>query len=285
MALRDVVAAVRAGDHEQVAARPLAGGMNHDVFAVTLPDGTPACCKLFRTDDGADEREWSALCLLRDANAGLAPVPLCHEPGAVLMSFVEGDGLGHTRLDAAQVATLADQLDRLYRIPLPASLPSSNRLAAGVDNIRRRHRAVTGDDPALATAGRWLGTTEPDELKQLDTAVFGRGDPNLANCLWNAPALTFIDWEHSGPTNRAFELGDLVEHVQSQATPDATWETLLAAFDLTRAERHHLALARRLMSIYWLLLLQPGQPGFAVNPPETLRGQAERVLALLDGPP
>ncbi|HLI01253.1 MAG TPA: phosphotransferase [Acidimicrobiales bacterium] len=285
MALCDVVAAVRAGDHERVTARPLAGGMNHSVFAVTLPDGTPACCKLFRTGDGADKREWTALCLLRDANAGFAPLPLYYEPGAVLMSLVEGDGLGHTKLDAAQVATLADQLDRLYRIPLPTSLPPGNGLAAGVDNVRRRHRDATSDDPALAAAGRWLATTEPDELKQLDTAVFGRGDPNLANCLWNTPALTFIDWEDGGPTNRAFELGDLVEHVQSRATPDATWDTLLTAFDLTRAERRHLALARRLMSISWLLLLQPGQPGFAVNPPETRRGQAERVLALLDGPP
>lgn len=282
MTLREVVAAIRAGS-EEVAARPLTGGMNHSVFAVTLPDGTPACCKLFRTDDGADEREWNALRLLEDARVGFAPMPLYHEPGAVLMSFVDGDGLGQRRLDATQMQILADQLDRLYRIPVPASVPTGGGLAAGVERIRRYHGAVTSDDPALAAAGRWLATSEPDELAGLDLPVFGRGDPNLANCLWSPPTMTFVDWEHSSRTNRAFELGDLIEHVQSRATPDATWGDFVETFELTRTERHTLALARRLMSVFWLLILQPGQPGFAVNPPETRAAQSERVLALLDG--
>jgi len=82
MSLRDVVAAIRAGG-EEVEARPLSGGMTNTVFAVTLPDGTPACCKLFRSDDRhADEREWNALCLLRDADAEFAPTRSLSSPGS-----------------------------------------------------------------------------------------------------------------------------------------------------------------------------------------------------------
>jgi hypothetical protein len=285
MNLRDVVAAIRAGS-EEVAARPLTGGMNNTVFAVTLPDGTPACCKLFRNDDRrAHEREWNALCLLRDADAEFAPMPLYHEPGAVLMSFVEGEDLGGSSLDPTQMWTLANRLDRLYSIPVPASVPVVSQPTEGVDRIRRLQGTVASDDPAVAVAGQWLATTEPDELRNLDLSVFGRGDPNLANCLWHPPALTLVDWEYSGRTSRAFELGDLIEHIQSRATSDATWDVLVETFDLTRTERHSLALARRLMSVYWLLLLQPGQPGAAINPAEARTAQSERVLALLDAPP
>src|ERR1700733_2777282 len=123
MNLADVVAAIRVGG-EEVEARPLSGGMTNTVFAVTLPDGTAACCKIFHANDRhADEREWDALCLLRDANAEFAPMPLYHEPGVVLMSFVEGEGLGGTSLDPTQLGTLANQLIRLYAIPVPESVP------------------------------------------------------------------------------------------------------------------------------------------------------------------
>ena len=261
--------------------------MTNTVFAVTLPDGTPACCKLFRShdqhnDQHNDEREWNALCLLRDAGAEFAPMPLYHEPGAVLMSFVEGAGLGGTSLDPTQVSTLANQLERLYSIPIPKSVPLVSEPAAGVDRIRRLHSTITRDDPAVALAGRWLATTEPDELSSLGMSVFGRGDPNLANCLWQPPTLTFVDWEFSGRTSRAFEVADLIEHIQSRVTSDATWDALVETFGLTRAERHSLVIARRLMSVYWLLLLQPGQPGAAINPAETRTAQSERVAALLD---
>jgi hypothetical protein len=282
MSLRDVVAAVRAGS-EEVEARPLTGGMNNSVFAVTRPDGTAVCCKLFRSNDRqADDREWNALCLLRDADADFAPMPLYHEPGAVIMTFVEGEGLGGTSLDSTQVWTLANRLDRLYNIPVSASVPVVSEPAEGVDRLRRLHRSIASDDPAVGVAGQWLATTEPDELSDLDMSVFGRGDPNLANCLWHPPALNLVDWEYSGRTSRAFELGDLIEHIQSRATSDAIWADLVEAFDLTRLEKHSLALARRLTSVYWLLLLQPGQPAAAINSAETRTAQSERVLALLD---
>lgn len=284
MSLREVVAAIRSGS-EEVEAQPLTGGMSNAVFAVTLPDGTLACCKLFRSNDRqADEREWNALCLLRDADADFAPMPLYHEPGAVLMSFVEGEGLGGTPLDPTQVWTLANRLDRLYSIAVPASVPVASEPGGGVDRIRRLQSTVASDDPAIAVAGRWLATTEPDELRNLELSVFGRGDPNLANCLWHPPVLTLVDWEYSGRTSRAFELGDLIEHIQSRTTSDTTWDTFVETFDLTRTENRSLALTRRLMSVYWLLMLQPGQPGAAINTAETRTAQSERVLALLDAP-
>ena len=285
MSLRDLVAAIREGS-EEVEARPLTGGMNNTVLAVTLPDGSTVCCKLFSSDDRqADDREWNALCLLQAAEAEFAPRPLYHEPGAVVMSFAEGEGLGRSSLDPTQVRTLANRLDRVYNIPVHTSVPTVSELpGGGANRIRRLQAIVASDDPAVAVAGRWLDTAEPDQLRNLDMSVFGRGDPNLANCLWHPPALTLVDWEYSGRTNRVFELGDLIEHIQSRATSDEAWEAFIEAFDLTHSESHNLGICRRLMSAYWLFLLQPGQPGATINPATARTIQSERVLALFDTP-
>jgi hypothetical protein len=38
---------------------------------------------------------------------------------------------------------------------------------------------------------------------------------------------------------------------------------------------------RRLMAVFWLLMLLPGNPGHQRNPPGSAERQAERLLALL----
>jgi aminoglycoside phosphotransferase (APT) family kinase protein len=179
---------------------------------------------------------------------------------------------------------LATQLDHLYRIRIPASAQLvGTPIATLVQRLRKLRGAATGDDPGLAVARRWLASREPDELARLDLAVFGRGDPNLANRLWHSPNLAFVDWEYSGRTSRVVELADLVEHLQSRETSDATWSTFLEHFDLTLDEEADLLRMRRLMSIYWLLLLQPGHPAAERNSEGSRRAQSERVLALLEG--
>ena len=62
-----------------------------------------------------------------------------------------------------------------------------------------------GDDPAL--------------LLEPAPQAFSRGDPNLANCSWSLQRLRIVDFEYSGWSDRATDLADLVEHVQSRGTP------------------------------------------------------------------
>jgi phosphotransferase family enzyme len=64
--------------------------------------------------------------------------------------------------------------------------------------------------------------------------VFGRGDPNLRNFLWNGHTLRLVDFEYAGWSDRAHELADLIEHPESRATPDSSWQAFIDRFDLPK---------------------------------------------------
>lgn len=112
-------------------------------------------------------------------------------------------------------------------------------------------------------------------------AVLGHGDGNLANVLWDGERCRLVDFEDSGLSDRAYEYADLVEHISSWSTGAVDAESLLGhlALDPALACRTHQA--RRLMALYWLIMLLPGNPADLRNPLGTLSRQASRLLTLL----
>jgi Ser/Thr protein kinase RdoA (MazF antagonist) len=110
--------------------------------------------------------------------------------------------------------------------------------------------------------------------------VLGTGDGNLANYLWNGHTIGIVDFEHSGRSDRPYELAETVEHI-SLAAPgiiDAT--QILDRFDLSPAQAARLHDARGLLATFWLLaILRRTPPQDA--PPEILKQQAAHVLTLL----
>ncbi len=111
------------------------------------------------------------------------------------------------------------------------------------------------------------------------SGVRPRGDPNLGNCLWDGRRVALVDFEYAGWTDRAFELGDLVEHPQSHATPDKAWDRFVDGFDLHDHERSRYTAARRLLCFFWLARWWP----FTDQPATTDRftAQAHRAEQLL----
>jgi thiamine kinase-like enzyme len=71
-------------------------------------------------------------------------------------------------------------------------------------------------------------------------------------CLWDGHRVALIDFEYSGWTDLPFELGDLVEHPQSRATPDVTWDQFINRFGLSEQEYARYTAARRLLCFFWL---------------------------------
>jgi aminoglycoside phosphotransferase (APT) family kinase protein len=57
--------------------------------------------------------------------------------------------------------------------------------------------------------------TGPGAAERADRRVLGHGDPNLANFLWDGSQLRLVDFEDSGPGDRAFELALLTEHLSA----------------------------------------------------------------------
>ena len=80
-----------------------------------------------------------------------------------------------------------------------------------------------------------------------------RGDPNLANCSCSRQRLRIVDFEYSGWSNRAVDLADLVEHVQSRGTPDESWEWFVEQFRMSGSEQKRLLAARRLSALFWVM--------------------------------
>jgi hypothetical protein len=182
-------------------------GATHDI---RIDPGRGVVVKRFRSwDRDEPAREWRALRLLDEYAPGLAPRPLSASlnelPPVIRMSQVR------------------------------QALAAGYELGADV-RVRR----------AAAHASAWLAGGAVDrELATRGRVVLGHGDPNLANFLWDGREMRQVDFEDSGPSDRAFG-------------------------DPGRARVR--VVGRR-----------AGRPGSRRNPPGTLRRQADRLLALLDG--
>ncbi|MEO3796442.1 aminoglycoside phosphotransferase family protein [Nonomuraea sp. B10E15] len=244
------------------------------------------------------QREWEALTVLAAHAPGLAPAPVVAAldavPPSVTMTRLPGVPLRGERTTDEQAEALADALGRL-REAVPAAVVSSMRPAAWTPAkavAKARTYAAgqqpdPGDDPlvrkAYAQGTAWLAGPDPDELlADPFPPVLGQADGNHANYLWDAHErrIRLLDWEDSGRNDRAFELGDLLEHV-SRLDGDLDAALLLDRIGLARAERARVLGFRRLIAFSWFSMLGPAGPFAARNPAGTWERQAGRVLELL----
>jgi aminoglycoside phosphotransferase len=255
--------------------------------------GDDQVIKRFRSwDRGEHVREWRALTLLATYAPDLAPTPLGTDltstPPYVRMSRVPGRPLDGQKVTPGVLDAIAAAIGRLHAaVPrdVVARQPPQPWLAIGVVSQMRSIVAASPakDGDALARSAldagrRWLGRVA-DPRAEEHSVVFGQGDANLANYLWDGERVRLVDFEDSGRSDRAFELAAFAEHVS--VWHDAGVETggLLGRLELTRSERARVLFFRRAFALYWLLkLLDRGEAC-----QETLYRQASRLLAVLDG--
>jgi Ser/Thr protein kinase RdoA (MazF antagonist) len=265
-----------------------------DSFTTHVIDiGDDQVVKRFRSwDRGEHLREWQALTLLASYAPGLAPTPLsaglASVPPQIRMARVPGLPLDAEAVTPGQLDAVAAAIGRLHTaIPrdVVAGLHPQPWLAAGaVRQIRsiadgRRADDADGLPRAAFCAGvSWLGRAT-DPRPEPHSVVFGQGDGNLANYLWDGEQVRLVDFEDSGRSDRAFELAAFAEHLS--VWHDAGVETgpLLGRFELTRAESARVFFFRRAFAFYWLVKLLDQRE----NRRDTLDRQAGRLLTILDG--
>lgn len=256
--------------------------------------GETQVVKRFRSwDRGEPDREWSALTLLHRHTPGLAPEPLERRTtdGApeVVMSRLPGRSLGDAPLTPGQVAAVAAALRELYAVPLAGiDLPlrrfgPAEAIADLREWIEEPHQEVDAVvERVLAEARDWLLGPEAERLAgPLVEEVFTHADGNLGNLLWDGEHCRVVDFEDCGRSDPAYEVADLLEHVTAWLPGLVDADELVAAVGLTDEQRGRLQGFRRLLGIFWLMMLLPGNPGHHRNPEGSLGRQAARVSGLL----
>ncbi|MGW6056685.1 phosphotransferase family protein [Streptomyces sp. NPDC055189] len=248
-------------------------------------------------DRGRAQREWLALRLLFAHAPGLAPEPrkanLTAEGSTVVMSRLAGVPLRGYALGNEQIKALAQAARRLYAaVPadtlreVPLRPGQQSDLISRLNTWAQTARPSVPDGPVAQAMDRGLDWLARSGLETDATAdvppVFGPGDGNLANYLWDGTGVRVVDFEDSGRSDRAFELAEITEHVGSWVEFPLDVPSFLQHFDLTAAETARLAHCRRLLALVWLFLLNfDKQSENAKNPAGTAERQAERLMDLL----
>ncbi|MFI9559746.1 phosphotransferase family protein [Nonomuraea endophytica] len=141
---------------------------------------------------------------------------------------------------------------------------------AGADGLRQAGADGLHQADALHQAGAWLGQPSlAERLARPGTPVFGTGDGNLANYLWDGRRIRLVDFEYAGRSDRAFELAEVLEHISVWRDDESNgMDAVLERLELTAEEAARLTECRRLLALFWLLRTRAAAP-------------AERMLALL----
>ena len=252
--------------------------------------------KRFRSwDKGEPEREWAGLEILHRYAPGLSPRPLQrrYEDGApvIVMTRVAGEPLGAAPLTREQLSALGRALQVMYAaVPAGAlsGIPERRWGSAQLCSALRSWIAEPIPEPgpsigaAVRAASSWLGSGEVSVLAgPLAQLVFSHADGNLANFVWDGARCHVVDFEDSGISDPAYEVADLLEHVSAWLPGLIAEDDLIEALGFCAAQRARLLGFRRLIAVFWLLMLLPGNPGHRRNPPGSAERQAERVLGLL----
>jgi hypothetical protein len=184
------------------------------------------------------------------------------------MRLLAGSPLGQASLSAAQadaVGGVFGELHEIRRSGRHGAAPDVRLSAAGMLARVCGAFARLGEDASTglrrevaARWRRWRAGADCGVLAEPGAAVvFGQGDPNLSNCLWDSGRIRLVDFEYAGWSDPVYELALLIEHVQSRATSDLMWARVLQRYGLTGADSRRLWAARRLVAWFWVAELWP----------------------------
>lgn len=193
----------------RISAMPLDGGITNVNFVVQ--DGARRCVVRVGSDIPVHQvMRFNELAASRAAHAaGLSPAVLHHEPGILVIDWIEGQTLTAADVRAPGMADrVTDLLARVHR-DMPRHLRGPV-LAFWVFHVLRDYAAtLAGSRHAphlpgyLAIAGQLEAAVGPVHL------VFGHNDLLPANLIDDGHRLWLIDWDYAGFNSPLFDLGGL----------------------------------------------------------------------------
>jgi thiamine kinase-like enzyme len=198
----------------RVEPRPLTGGITNQNFVVEdagqryfvrIGDDIPIH-GVMRFNELAASRAAAA--------AGVSPEVVHHEPGALVMEFVEGETLDEARVrEPAMLARIVPLIKRCHNeIPIHLRGPT---LMFWVFQVVRDYAGTLrdADSRVLGTLPRLLeiSSTLEREVGPIQL-VFGHNDLLAANFIDDGRRLWLIDWDYAGFNSPLFDLGGLASN-------------------------------------------------------------------------
>jgi len=198
----------------RVEPRPLTGGITNQNFVVEdagqryfvrIGDDIPIH-GIMRFNELAASRAAAA--------AGVSPEVVHHEPGALVMEFVEGETLDEARVrEPAMLARIVPLIKRCHNeIPIHLRGPT---LMFWVFQVVRDYAGTLrdADSRVLGTLPRLLeiSSTLEREVGPIQL-VFGHNDLLAANFIDDGRRLWLIDWDYAGFNSPLFDLGGLASN-------------------------------------------------------------------------
>jgi thiamine kinase-like enzyme len=222
-----------------VAPQPLTGGITNANFLVE-DRGARYVVRVGNDIPVHGVMRFNELAASRAAfEAGLSPEIVHHEPGALVMRYVESRTLtpGLVR-ERAMLERILPLIQRCHR-----DMPGAMRgpvLMFWVFHVLRDYAGTLRDGGSrmVPELPRLLGVAEQlEEMVGPIKVVFGHNDLLAANFLDDGERLWLIDWDYAGFNSPLFDLGNLCSN-NEVAPADETW-LLETYFDgpLTPARR------------------------------------------------
>ena len=198
----------------RVEPRPLTGGITNQNFVVEdagqryfvrIGDDIPIH-GVMRFNELAASRAAAA--------AGVSPEVVHHEPGALVMEFVEGETLDEARVrEPAMLARIVPLIKRCHN-EIPNHLRGPT-LMFWVFQVVRDYAGTLrdADSRVLGTLPRLLeiSSTLEREVGPIQL-VFGHNDLLAANFIDDGRRLWLIDWDYAGFNSPLFDLGGLASN-------------------------------------------------------------------------
>jgi aminoglycoside phosphotransferase (APT) family kinase protein len=223
------------------------GGRNGRVFHVTgegpsgaagvVGEPSDLAVKLTARDrfDRAG-REYHALTALAEAGLAIAPRPVLlererHASQVVVMTWLEGTVADDPPATDEEWRRMVEHLAAIHRvtpqttsIAFPDAVLSMRSPADGIATIHREvDRIPRQDQPSSLRAIVERFDAHPFPSWPPPPNALRRGDPNIRNIVQRSGPWASVDWEYSGWSDPAMELGDLIAHAAYLEVPAERW--------------------------------------------------------------
>jgi thiamine kinase-like enzyme len=198
---------------EPVTPEPLPGGLSNTNFVV-LHRGRRYVVRI--GGDVPEHGVWrfNELTVARAAHrAGLSPAVHHHQPGALVLDYIEGGRtLGPADVaDPGMLARIVELVRRCHR-DLPAALEVPGPMF-WVFNVIRRYGRLLADSRLASRLPEFLAANDVFERAVGPILpVYCHNDLLAANLIDDGSRLWLIDWEHSGWNDALFDLANMASN-------------------------------------------------------------------------